>query len=112
MGYMRHHCIVVTSWNEKLLEEAHTVAKEFFQVTPNPGFPDKKISEITPSSINGYASFLIAPDGSKEGWNTSDKGNEARDNFIAWIKSKLSIDWVEIQYGDDERETKITRHSR
>ena len=34
------------------------------------------VSAIHFSPSNSYASFVIFPDGSKEGWNTSDKGDD------------------------------------
>jgi hypothetical protein len=107
MGYMRHHAIVVTSWNCELLTEAHAKAQEVFQ----------QVAPITPPAINGYVSFLVAPDGSKEGWQDSDEGDKARAEFIAWLDSRryedgsTALAWVEIQFGDDEHVTKIVSHS-
>jgi hypothetical protein len=104
MGYMRHHVIVVTSFSsEKLLEaRQHAV-----------GFCGPLVSPVVRSDTNGYVSFFVAPDGSKEGWEASDKGDNDRKNFILWLNSKRSedgcsyLDWVEVQYGDDEGYTKI-----
>ena len=104
---MRHHAIVVTSWNYELLEIAHSKAKEIFE----------QVAPITPKTINGYVSFLVAPDGSKEGWEYSDNGNKARSEFISWLDSQrhddgsTSLHWVEIQFADDDKETKIISHS-
>lgn len=111
MGYMRHHTIVVTSWKKEHLRIAHAEAESRFGDT---------CSEIIESPINGYLSFFIAPDGSKEGWYESNKGDEHRDQFIKWILATKEqrkhgdgfyVDWVEVFYGDDERLAKITRHS-
>jgi len=106
MGYMRHHAIVVTSWNNDLIKEAHEKAKGLCS----------SVSNITEVVINGYSSFFVAPDGSKEWWEDSDKGDCARNSFVEWLNSKRyedgpSLAWVEVQYGDDEGETKIIRHS-
>ena len=107
MGYMRHHAIIVTSFDEDLINEVHARAKEIFPA----------VSEIVPSGINGYASFFIPPDGSKEGWSESDAGNERRELFIEYLISfryedgSSPLDWVEVQYGDDDRVTRIVRHS-
>jgi hypothetical protein len=62
MGYMRHHAIIVTSWKRELLEQAHARAVEL----------GMSVSEVTGEVTNSYRSFLVAPDGSKEGWDTSD----------------------------------------
>ena len=77
---------------------------------------DPRVSSVVASPINSYWSFLVAPDGSKEGWGDSDKGDEQRKEFIAWMRKgraedKLYLDWVCVQYGDDERETKIDADS-
>lgn len=107
MGYMRHHAIVVTSWDDELLAEAHKKASEIFS----------QVAPVTPETVNGYVSFLVAPDGSKEGWDHSDKGDEARETFIKYLESKryedgsTSLDYVEVQFGDDEGVTTIIKNS-
>lgn len=53
----------------------------------------------------------VATCGSKEGWDTSDTGDRARAAFTAWLREADHGDWVEIQFGDDEGETRIVNHS-
>ena len=108
MGYIRHDAIVVTSWANKYILPAIHKAEEL----------GLNVSNITESSTNGYCSFLIAPDGSKEGWPESDKGDTARDEWKTWAHNqrdaeKLWIDWVHISYaGDEEKDTKIVEHHK
>lgn len=102
MGYMRHNAIVVTSWDETRLTEAHGLARGIFA--------DGMVSDVLPPVTNNYRSFLIAPDGSKEGWEESERGTVAREQFKKAMKRQRYagyIDWAEIQYGDDEREAKL-----
>lgn len=107
MGYMRHHAIVVTSWKEDLLKQAHDKALEL----------EMSVSNITDVVTNCYQSFLIAPDGSKEGWDESDKGDENRREFIEWADGQrydddsTALSWVEVQFGDEELETVIVADS-
>ena len=107
MGYMRHHAIVVTSSDESLLREAHREAKELCPLT----------TEVSDEAMNGYFSFMVPPDGSKEGWEESDEGDAARDALVAWLDAKryedgsTALDWVEVQFGDDDKESIVTRHS-
>ena len=107
MGYMRHHAIVVTSWDSDILEEAHAKAREIFPY----------VSPISPPATNGYAAFFIPPDGSKEGWPASDDGDDRRNKFIAWLNEQrfpdgsTVLDWVEVQFGDENGESKVCRHS-
>ena len=108
MGYMRAHAIVVTSWENKAILRAHKKAKEIF---------GEQVSSVTPTAINGYRSFLIPPDGSKEGWEESNFGDSNRKAFKDWLNSQryedgsTNLNWVEVQYNDDEKETKIVSHS-
>jgi hypothetical protein len=95
MGYMKHDSIVLTSWNEKHLIKAQRKARTL-------GLPTSNIVE---SWVNNEGAFFIAPDGSKEGWEESNKGNELRDEFKRWLKSsKLYIDWIHISFGGDNPE--------
>jgi len=102
MGYIRHDAIVVTAsdYNNRL-----TVALEKAKQL---GLP---CSEIVPSPTNGYGSFLIAPDGSKEGWETSNSGNDAREAWKKWTNDKY-IDWAHVTYGgDDSNLAQLTDHN-
>ena len=98
MGYIRHHAIVVTG-NEEDIIPAHQLAKVVF---------GDLVSNIVPSIINGYQSFFIAPDGSKEGWFYSGIGDENRDNFINNVEN---VSYAELYYGDDNRQSEVTRHN-
>jgi hypothetical protein len=107
MGYMRHHAIIVTSSDDRLLNAAHAESIRL----------GAAVSGVICSPINGYRSFLIAPDGSKEGWSQSDEGDTQRAAWIAWADDQRysdgtsSLDWVEIQFADDEGDTRRTADS-
>ena len=108
MGYMRHHAIVVTSWSKKHISKSHRRARAIFE----------GVSPIITSVVNDYKSFFIPPDGSKSGWADSDQGNDRRDEFIEWMEQEINdidggnyLDWVEVQYGDDNEQTIIVRDS-
>ena len=107
MGYMRHHAIIVTSYDEASITEAHKHATACGMC----------VSPVSDSVVNDYQSFAVFPDGSKEGWSDSDHGDTAREIFIKWMDSQRFSDgsgplsWAEVQYGDDNRKTKVTAHS-
>jgi hypothetical protein len=107
MGWIRHHGIVVTSWDKDLIEKAHWEARERFDA----------VTEIVDSGINYYRTFLIPPDGSKEGWDDSDAGDARRADYIAWLRSlahedgSSSIDWLEYQHDTDNRDARVTTFS-
>ena len=106
MGYIRHDAIIVTSFNEEGLTQARGVAiKEGLKVT-----------DITEGNINGYVSFLIVPDGSKEGWEESDRCDDARASWKAWARQNtpndVLFDWVHVSYaGDLAEDTKVVDHT-
>lgn len=103
MGYMCHHAIIVTNYDKKNAEEAHQKAKSFGLQT----------SEVVESTTDSYFTFVVFPDGSKEGWPESEEGDAKRGLFIKWIKSQVfedgstSFDWAHLQYGDEEGDDKI-----
>jgi hypothetical protein len=90
-----------------MIERAHTEAMARFE----------HVSPISEPAMNGYQSFFIPPDGSKEGWTDSDVGDQRRASFILRLDElryedgSNVLNWVEVQYGDDNRETIVTAHS-
>lgn len=102
MGYMRHHSIIVTSRDADSAASAHAEACRTFAV----------VSPLLLSEVNGYHSFFVPPDGSKEGWPDSDAGDARRSRFIAWLAASVGyLDWAEVQYGDEEGQTRIVADS-
>lgn len=103
MGYMRHHAIIVSSWDRELLSKAHFEAKIIFPT----------VSDVLESRVNGHGSFFIPPDGSKESWELSDTGDEERHIFLQWLNAhrysdgSSALKWAEVQYGDDEGKNRL-----
>lgn len=99
MGYFCNHAIVVSGFqydeNNSKVHEAREKAVRFF----------RNLCEVSPvvnSRSNGMCSFFIPPDGSKEGWDTSNSGDLARTEYLNWLKGQPELDWAEIKYGDEE----------
>ncbi len=78
MGYMRNEAIIATLWRE----EDFKTCRDFFARLPE---WERSLCVEVPARINGYVTFFIAPDGSKEGWADSDRGDALRDEFKAVI---------------------------
>ena len=103
MGYQVEHAIIVTSCDEKLIAKARKKAAGIFP----------HVSNVAKHIVNGGGSFLVPPDGSKEGWNESREGDERRQIFVEWLNKQryedgsTSLRWVEVLYADDERRAKI-----
>lgn len=98
MGWIRHHAIIVTAFDNSI-RELHLKAKEIFPV----------VGGILSIGMNGYATFCVPPDGSKEGWTTSNEFDDMRDVFIAYLQDEATplCRWVEVAYG--ECESRVTR---
>jgi hypothetical protein len=75
------------------------------------------VSPLVPGVVNNAYSFLVAWDGSKEGWEDSDLGDMLRERFIGWMREQKLDDgssplhWVEVQYGGGDREAVVLSHA-
>ncbi len=98
MGFMRHDAIVVTSFDKKYAQKAAQEARGL----------GLSVTDIV-IGINAEASFLIAPDGSKEFWPESDEGDRARTIWIAWAKQQYDkgvyFDWAHVSFGGDNNKS-------
>lgn len=114
MGYMVHHALVVTGSarsdympaDRQTVEDAH----EFARATAD-RLCACEVTDLTAESTNGYRSFMVAPDGSKAGWATSDDGDATRSDIIDWLRASSGFfSWAEVQYGDEEADNRVTDH--
>jgi len=108
MGYIAHHAVIVTVSGYVLNRDQSP------QMPDVEGFREslpeqfrKLIIGPVESITNGYLHFIFLPDGSKEGWETSDLGDTYREQFIKLFDFKYNdgsspFDGVEIRYGGDE----------
>jgi hypothetical protein len=94
MGYIMHDAIIVTAFRKPDAETALAKARSLEIPT----------SDLVASAINGYYTFLIAPDGSKEGWADSDKFDKLRAQWIEWAGKQYAenvfLDWIYVRYGE------------
>jgi len=96
MGHIRHNAIIVTgNYSDEIFynttQKAHNKAIELGLLVTN----------IVNGKANGYSSFMICPDGSKEGWETSNQFDTKREEWLKWAKTQL-INFVHISYGGDD----------
>lgn len=123
MGYVSHRALIVTSDDLDDLGEAHRKASQLYmRHLVDTTLRHIPVGHITHGLTNGYSTFLIVPDGSNRGRDTSRLCEEAREEFIAWLREvsavpsrrgrRLHLDWAEIQFGgDDPQHTKLLSHS-
>jgi hypothetical protein len=100
MGYIKHHAIVVVAWDHEAAIAACFKAKELEMCT----------SDVSVSQTNGYFSFMILPDGSKEGWERSKEGDAQRTAYIEWLRTQSGLDWAEVVLDVDGDRAFVARH--
>ena len=107
MGCMKHHAIIVHSNDEILIKEAHEKAIEL-KINP---------SELLFTCVNGFRSFFIPTDGSKEEWAESNIGDQKRNLFMSYCNSLKYEDGsnlitaIEIEYAGDDMKNSIINTS-
>lgn len=100
MGFMMHHTIVVSSCFADKIATAQGAAAFLFGA--------RNVSSLTAPDMNGFQSFFVAPDGSKEGWSDSDDADAKRRQFTDWLDEQAYEDgsnglrYVEVSFGADE----------
>lgn len=114
---MIHHVIIVTACYDvdisvdggsrrehgrHWVERAHRKAIEAF-------IGVAEVSTPTEGWLNNVRSFMVAPDGSKDNRDESDKGDEARADYVQWLRAQSygrgegsPLTWVEVAYGIGE----------
>ena len=116
MSHVTHHAIVVTSWNEEELKEAHQKAQTIGLMVSAivlHGYSDvlPAYGTLNQRRINGGGSFFVAPDGSNDGWPESDQGDVRRWHFLKYLREVENIIWVEIAYSPDDATAEVTQHT-
>ena len=106
MSYTIHDAIIVTTHRMEAAISAREQALLF----------GLSATDIVESGVNGWMTFLIVPDGSKEGWPESDKGAAAREQWVAWAREQWKaaasppfdggafLHFVHVAYGDTHDE--------
>lgn len=108
MGYEKHQAIIVVGCYQDGIDRAHDKASTVFPW----------VSPIGPAGMNGWRSFFVPPDGSKEGWTDSDIGDGRRDEFIRYLEGAKYEDgsspllWVEVVVDEDGHHPRVERSAR
>lgn len=115
MRNIRHHALIVTCNDRKVIDSIRTKALELYKLHMEASSGSHLVSEIKESIVNHYCSFFIIPDGSKEGYDASDDSDIIREKLIDFIKPLVTaeeyhLSYGEISYGADNGVTTF-RHS-
>lgn len=106
MGVIGHHAIIVTGCEDEDCQKAH---REAIRI-------GLRVSPHVYAEFGGYCTFVVSPDGAKEGGSWSAQGDVRRAEFLRQLKRlrdtdpDFACDWVEVQYGNDLGSPRITNH--
>lgn len=106
MGTIQHTAFIVTgcdhdfgkSKEKNLFTKSHKKARKLFG--------KDSVTKITGEGINGYKSFLVAPNGSKLGWESAREFDEASEKFIEYLDSikyddgSTCVEFVKVNFGE------------
>ncbi len=105
MKQYKHHAILITARDRKLMDELKIKTKDFFLKGMQAKTGYKLIGEIIPSIIGEFYTMVIFPDGSIEGYETSEEADKIRAKIIDAIKEinqkkgSQEISYAEVSYG-------------
>lgn len=99
MGVINHNAVIATTWSDDKADELQKWIDNLEET-------ERSLIVRSGSWVNGYNSFAVMPDGSKESWDESDAG----DNFRFRVMERLLLDnyddgsspwdWVEVGFGE------------
>ena len=96
MGVMNHNAVIATTWKKEEVERIKKFAE----------FNNSALFLFSNEVTNGYVTVVLVPDGSKEGWEESDDGNDLRKRFIEKLEQANyddgtnPWDWIEVGFGE------------
>lgn len=114
MGETRARMILVWGSDEEEVKKTHKKAKEIFSHGDRDGRSLKSmVSSLTGYVVNGGMAFMIGPDGSKLGWETSEFAMKCRKDFADWMEQErvrrpfqFFVQWIMVAepdpYGADD----------
>jgi len=99
MGYVVHQAVLATVWEPA--EDQIDDLRDLIRDECGERFAALLVGPVA-SVINSDRTYLLAPDGSKEGWSDSDIGDQARVLFAEHFKRVFNYpEIVVVSYGMD-----------
>jgi hypothetical protein len=94
MGTIAHDAVVAVTWDP----EAYAKIQAFITTVPT---PFNQLFACRRTVFNAYFCVVMMLDGSKQGWEESDKGDAIRAEFIALCRSVGHVEAVHVRFGGD-----------
>ena len=120
MGYLAYDAVVMnigdpkdTQWLYDFRDQIRAWAMEDESECDLPGTWVGTLVGPIPHPVNGGETWVLTPDGSKEGWGGSQFGDLLRDEFTRLCRAN-KVDFVEVRFGGDfgvDNGARITRGS-
>ena len=103
MGYIKHQAVIAVVIDDR--GDVDQLRRQLAELIDEP-FINRSAEQLlvgpTPSLVNGYVTYALLPDGSKEGWSTSDLGDRARQIFIDHFRALgSSTQVIEVSFDGD-----------
>lgn len=104
MAHDRQHSIIVSSFDDALIERAHKYASGLFST----------VSPVMDGEARGIRSFFVPSTGWPVGRGRAATDTDMRAVFVQWLDEQRheddssSLAWIEVQYGDDEADSFVT----
>jgi hypothetical protein len=111
MGYIKHEVVVAIlddHYGKDQIADIEALREEMKRPHHSEIEGDCSDRILGPcNGVNGYTTYVFAPDGSKECWSHSDIMDSYRDRFKAIVKSARFPEMIHIQFAGDDHQTII-----
>lgn len=111
MGTIQNHALlVVVNGDSERARMAVEAVKDFARSKNEihtTSFTDLIV--VVPGVVNGTSTVVMVPDGSKEGWSTSDLGDEIREYFTKIMSTYGEV--IEVSWGEYGQTLNGERHA-
>lgn len=99
MGVENNNAVLATTWNDEcVLRVTRWIGRQTNDL--------RGLFAVVPGIAEHKTTIVLCPDGSKEGWEISDRGDDLRQRFIDELAKddyedgSSPWDWVEVGYGE------------
>ena len=99
MGVENNECVIATTSDNNAMIKIQDWVKTLNET-------QQSLFALLPSIVNNKKTIVLAPDGSKKGWEEAKQGDALRERLIYLLKTfdyedgSNPFDWVEIGYGE------------
>lgn len=104
MKTTQHNAVIITAFDKEnaieIREKIISIIKKYEKEYVIKANFTNAVSEVKKSVINEDYSFCLFPDGSKEGWSTSNEFDKIRTEIREYLNGNETCYWVEVSYGE------------